>query len=106
MKTINQIIRKTGILFTFYRYFMWVSLLMNAGCAYFLWKNGMSAYATLFWLKIFSMGASLYLVNDFRKQEYFYFYNFGLSKKMLWITTLSFDLVLFFVFIILAYQLR
>jgi len=106
MKTINRIIRKTGILFTFYRYFMWVSLFMNGVCAYFLWRNGMSIYATLFWLKIFSMGASLYLVNDFRKQEYFYFYNFGLCKKTLWGATLSFDLLMFFVFMILAYQLR
>ena len=39
MKTINRIIRKAMALFTFYRYFMWVSLLMNVGCAYFLWKN-------------------------------------------------------------------
>ncbi len=106
MKIIQQVIRKTGLLFTFYRYYIWVSLLVNVACAFFLWNNGIGAYSVLFWFKIFTMGASLYLINDYRKQQYFYFYNFGLSKKTLWIFSLAFDLFLFFALIILAYNLR
>ncbi len=101
-----KFMRKIRILFTFYRYYIWVSVLINLVCAFFLWKNGISVYPSLFWFKIFTMGASFYLVNDYRKQEYFYFYNFGLSKKVLWITTLGFDLLLFFVLMISAYNLR
>lgn len=63
-------------------------------------------YPLLFWFKIFTMGASFYLINDYRKQYYFYFYNFGLSKKALWIFSLSSDLLLFFALMILAYNLR
>lgn len=106
MKIIQQVIRKTGFLFTFYRYYIWVSLLVNVTCAFFLWNNGIGAYSALFWFKIFTMGVSLYLINDYRKQQYFYFYNFGLSKKTLWIFSLAFDLFLFFALIILAYNLR
>ena len=98
--------RKIRLLFTFYRYYIWVSVFINLVCVFFLWKNGISAYSALFWFKIFTMGASFYLVNDYRKQEYFYFTNFGLSKKVLWITTLAFDLLLFFALMILAYNLR
>lgn len=106
MSSLKENIRKTGLLFTFYRYYIWVSLLVSLICAFFLWNNGIGIYPSLFWFKIFTMGTSLYLINDYRKQHYFYFYNFGLSKKALWIFSLSFDLLLFFALMILAYNLR
>lgn len=101
-----KFIRNIRLLFTFYRYYMWVSIFINAACMYILWSNGIGIYKMLFWLKVFTIAASCYLVNEFRKEDYFYFYNFGLSKKTLWISTLSFDLLLFFGCMILAYQLR
>ena len=101
-----KFIRHIRLFFTFYQYFLWVSVFINAACAYILWRNGIGAYKGLFWLKIFTMGVSFYLVNEYRKQEYIYFHNFGLSKKTLWITTLTFDLLLFFGIMILTYQLR
>lgn len=101
-----KIIRNIRLLFTFYQYFMWVSVFINAACMYTLWLNGIGAYKALFWLKLLSLGASCYLVNEYKKHEYFYFYNFGLSKKTLWISTLAFDLLLFFALMILAYQFR
>lgn len=101
-----KIIRMIRLVFTFYQYFIWVSVFINLSCAIFLWKNGISAYSTLFWFKIFTMGASLYLTNESRKEEYYYFFNHGISKKALWISTLTFDLLLFFVLMIFAYNLR
>lgn len=101
-----KLIRFIRLFFTFYQYFLWVSVFINSTCAYLLWINGIGVYKALFWLKLFTMGASFYLVNEYKKQEYFYFYNFGLSKKTLWITTLTFDLLLFFGIMILAYQFR
>ncbi len=98
--------KKIRLIFSFYTYFVWVSVFIDAACAYTLWQHGISVYKALFWLKLFSMGASFYLVNEYRKQEYFYFYNFGFSKKSLWIITLAFDLLLFFGLMILACQLR
>lgn len=106
MNLFNRYVRKISLLFTFYRYYIWVSLFVNLICAFLLWRNGIGIYPALFWFKIFTMGASLYLINDYRKQQYFYFYNFGLSKKVLWICTLTFDLLLFFGLMILAYNLR
>lgn len=106
MQTVKGYIRKIGLLFTFYRYYIWVSLFITLSCAFFLWKNGIAAYPALFWFKIFTMGASFYLINEYRKQQYFYFYNFGLSKKALWIFSLAFDLLLFFGIMILAYNLQ
>lgn len=101
-----KIIRNIRLLFTFYRSFIWVSLFIDVACMYLLCKNGISAYKALFWLKLFTMGAASYFINEYKKHEYFYFYNFGLSKKTLWIFTLVFDLLLFFGLMILAYQFR
>ena len=98
--------KKIRLIFSFYTYFIWVSLFIDIACGYLLWRNGTAIYSTLFWFKFFTMGASGYLVNEFRKEEYFYFFNFGLSKKTLWISTLTFDLFLFFACMILSYQLR
>ena len=73
--------KKIRLIFSFYNYFVWVSVFIDAACAYILCQHGISVYKALFWLKLFSMCASFYLVNEYRKQEYFYFYNFGSSKN-------------------------
>lgn len=101
-----KIIRNIRLLFTFYQYFIWLSVFINAASMYLLWRNGIGAYKALFWLKLVSLGVSFYVVNEFKKQELLYFYNFGFSKKSLWIITLAFDLISFFALMILAYQLR
>ena len=99
-------IKKTRLLFTFYRNFIWVSVCIDAACAYLLWIYGLSIYSVLFWFKLFTLGASFYLVNEYKKNEYFYFYAFGLSKKSLWISTLVMDMMLFFLILMLTYQFR
>jgi hypothetical protein len=98
-------LQKLRLIFTFYRNFIWVSVFINLACGFFLWKNGMGAYSALFWLKLFSLGVSIYFTNEYKKEEYFYFYNFGLSKKILWITTIILDIFLFFALMILSYKL-
>lgn len=99
-------LQKLRLLFTFYQYLIWVSVFINIACGFFLWKNGISAYSALFWFKLFTLGASVYFTNEYRKEEYFYFYNFGLSKKTLWITTIILDMLIFFGLMILSFNLR
>lgn len=101
-----KLVRNIRILFTFYRYFIWASICVNAVSAYILWANGITFYKGLFWIKLLSLAVSFYLVNEYKKQEYFYYYNFGFSRKSLWIIALTFDLLVFFALMILAYQLR
>lgn len=106
IKKTMKIIRKIRLCFTFYTYFLFASLTIDAMCMSVMWHNGIGAYSSLFWLKLASMGAIFYLVNEYKKQEYYYFYNFGLSKKLLWIVTLSLDLILFYILTIITFQLR
>src|SRR5690554_377501 len=96
---------KIRLILTFYRYIIWVSVFINLACAFFLWKNGISAYSALFWLKLFTLGASVYFTNEYKKEEYFYFYSFGLSKKTLWISIVCLDMLIFFGLMILSYNL-
>lgn len=99
-------LQKLRLIFTYYRNFIWVSVFIDLACAFILWKNGIDTYSALFWFKLFTLGASIYFTNEYRKEEYFYFYNFGLSKKGLWISTIILDMLIFFGLMVLSYNLR
>jgi hypothetical protein len=74
-------LQKLRLIFTYYRNLIWVSIFIDLACIFILWKNGIDTYSALFWFKLFTLGVSVYFTNEYRKDEYFYFYNFGLSKK-------------------------
>ncbi len=42
-----------------------------------------------------------YFINRNQQKEYKYYQNLGLSKKMLWLTTICFDFTIFIILIIL-----
>lgn len=52
------------------------------------------------------MGFIITFIDNYRKKEYYYYQNLGLSKTALWSSSLIFDFVLFLGLIIAAYQLR
>lgn len=66
----------------------------------------MSFFVIIFWFKLISMGFIITYIDNYRKKEYFYYQNLGLSKTALWTVSLVFDLVLFVVLIFGAWQLR
>ncbi len=96
--------KKIRLLFAFHRYFLPTSLIIDGACMYLLYRNGMGAYSVLFWFKVGTLAASAYFINEYKRHEYYYFFNFGLSKKTLWISTLSFDMFLFFILIFITVQ--
>ncbi|QCR21518.1 hypothetical protein C1N53_03585 [Pontibacter sp. SGAir0037] len=58
-------------------------------------KSGYSLFAAVFWFKIISLGIIFYFINSYKSKEYYYYQNLGVSKVMLWGTTLTFDFTLF-----------
>jgi hypothetical protein len=46
------------------------------------------------------MSITFYYINDQKKKEYYYYQNLGVSKRLLWISILSFDFLLFIFLII------
>jgi len=89
------------IIGTFYRGFAAVSLFFTAFCALLFYRNGLHAFTEIFWFKVITTGMIFYFINRNQQKEYKYYQNLGLSKKMLWLTTICFDFTIFIILIIL-----
>jgi hypothetical protein len=91
---------------TFYKSFLLFSFVVTASCLSLFWENGTSIFVVLFWFKIATLGLTYYFINSYKSKEYYYYLNLGVSKVMLWTTTLCFDFALFVFLIIQTYQIR
>jgi CDP-diglyceride synthetase len=91
---------------TFYRSFLLFSFGVTVSCLSLFWENGTSIFMVLFWCKIATLGLTYYFIDSYKRKEYYYYLNLGISKVMLWTVTLCFDFALFLFLIILIYQFR
>jgi hypothetical protein len=94
------------LLWTFYRNFLLLSVIVTAFCIRIFWINGFSSFFGIFWGKLITLALSFYLVDAGKKKEYHYYRNLGLSKTLLWTATLCFDFLLFLLLLIISYQFR
>jgi len=101
-----QIVRTIRLIWTFYKSFLFSSLVITAWCVRIYWRNDFSGFFGVFWLKILSLGLSYYFVNDHKKQEYYYYQNLGVSKTLLWSVSLSVDFILYLFLLIQIYQFK
>lgn len=85
-------IQKLKLCLIFYRSCGFVSLLVSLICAYFFLKDGVSVYMPLFWLKAISVALVYFYIKEYRKHEFYFYKNLGISKKALWVFYFSFDL--------------
>ena len=47
-----------------------------------------------------------YLIYNFRKEEFYYYKNLGITKKYLWMLTFSLDFMIFLILTILTLIIR
>lgn len=71
-----------------------------------LYTLGMWAFMAVFWFKIATLVLMYYSINNYKRKEFYYYRNLGVSKKILWISTLSLDIVLFNLLLILVMKIR
>lgn len=57
--------------------------------------NGNFILQVLFWFKILTLAITIYSINVYKRNEFYYYKNLGLSKRMLWLPILIFDFLLF-----------
>jgi hypothetical protein len=62
--------------------------------------NGLKVLSTVLMFKLIMLGIIILYINLFRKKEFYYYQNLGLSKSILWIYTVTIDLVIFFLLIV------
>ncbi len=90
----------------FYRRFAFFSALI-AFCGIILtWEYGPGIFVGVFWLKVITVGLSVYHINTNRAAWFYYYHNLGMTQKVLWITTLLFDFILYLVLVILVNHFR
>ena len=94
------------LIWTFYKTFLLVSLLVTASCFGLFWEYGLSIFAILFWFKVTTLGIIYYFINNYKIREYYYYQNLGVSRIILWSATITFDIFLFLLFIFQAYKLK
>ena len=94
------------IVLTFYSSFIIASSLITLACLISIYKNGPGALAYLLPLKIFSAGVIIIFINHFKKNEFYYYQNLGLSKTSLWLITMGIDMIIFILSITMLISLR
>lgn len=104
--SLASLTRFLRLILTFYSTYSFSSILLSIISAGIFWKSGMSFFVVIFWFKLLSMGFIITYIDQYRKNEYLYYRNLGLSKSALWIFSLVFDFILFVSLLIGVYQLR
>ena len=99
-------LRTLRLIWTFYKSFYLISILLTICCLVFFREFGLGVFTTLIWFKIATLGLTFYFIHSYKDKEYYYYQNLGISKRLLWITTLSFDFALFILLIIENYQFK
>jgi hypothetical protein len=99
-------LRTTRIILTFYKTFAIASLLLSAICAQLFWKYGIGIFFTIFWFKIITLALICYFIRTTKWKEFYYYQNLGVSKTLLWSTTVTADIVLFLVSLIVIYKVK
>ena len=87
------------IIIGFYRSFFIAAALITICCASLFWQYGYSIFAAIFWLKLASLAIIYWFINNYKRKEFYYYYNLGISKRVLWMATLLFDFLLFILLI-------
>ena len=90
----------------FYSSYFFAALVISCCCVYFYLLYGMEAFAFLFWFKVATLWLFYYFINIYKKKEFYYYQNLGISKKVLWSTTLTLDFVLFILLLIVGHKIR
>ncbi|MFZ6024663.1 MAG: hypothetical protein ACOYVG_09460 [Bacteroidota bacterium] len=101
-----QFHRTIRLISSFYQSFLLFSILITTCCISIFWEHGFGSFITIFWFKIASLGLTYYFINSYKRKTYYYYFNLGLSKTILWTATLVFDFMLFLLLIILTYKIR
>ncbi|HEY6954246.1 MAG TPA: hypothetical protein VI385_03335 [Flavisolibacter sp.] len=82
------------------------SLVITACCLNLFWNYGFSIFFELFWFKIATLGLTFYYINGYKNKEYYYYQNLGVSRLLLWASTIVFDFALFLFLIIQTYRFK
>ncbi|HEY4147485.1 MAG TPA: hypothetical protein VGM41_01085 [Chitinophagaceae bacterium] len=88
-------IKTIRLIIGFYRSFFPATFLITLCCVFLFREYGPHILVPLLWLKAATLGLVFYFINSYKKKEFYYYRNLGISNVILWSTTLGFDIVLY-----------
>jgi hypothetical protein len=74
--------------------------------SFLFWEYGFPIFSTLFWGKLVTLFIIYHFIRTYKNNEFYYYQNLGLSKKVLWATTLTFDMILYLLTIVQVNKFR
>jgi hypothetical protein len=98
--------RMLRLLLTFYKSYAAVALLITLSCSWIFWINGLKSFVFIFWFKIITLALIACFISTYKKKEFFYYQNLGLSKLQLWSYTLTADMLIYIAVLTLTYRLQ
>lgn len=69
--------------------------MLTGACLILFLEYGYPIFVVLFWLKLATLALVFYFISIYKKKEFYYYHNLGLSKTVLWTATLGFDFLFF-----------
>jgi len=94
------------LILNFYISFAFASTGITLSCMYLLYVLDFRAFVALFWFKVITLAGIYYIVNIYKRREYYYYRNMGLSKRNLWIPIFSIEFLLFISTQLFTYHLK
>lgn len=79
----------------FYRNFFLASLVISLICAYLLMELGVASLFYLFWFRVITLGLIVYYIRDYKKRDFYFYDNLGMSRRSLWSATMLWPCCLF-----------
>jgi flagellar biosynthesis protein FlhB len=71
-----------------------------------VYVHGLKTFASLLWIKVITLALIYFFISSYKKKEFYYYQNLGVSKRFLWISSIALDIVLFVLLIILTLNIR
>ncbi|MET4137803.1 hypothetical protein [Pedobacter sp. UYP1] len=62
---------------------------------------GVEFQPVIIWFKVITLGIVGYYLSNYKKKEFYYYRDLGLSRRFIWVCTFTFDLSLFVALLIL-----
>lgn len=100
MKTVDSKTRfrlkQGGHILFFYKSVCPASLSISLLCLGIFAAKGPASLQAILWFKVITFGVIGFHMENTRKQAFWYFYNLGLTRKILWVGAAFIDFSIFF----------
>lgn len=87
--------KKVRLIWTFYKNFALPAFVITGLLAWIVYRQGWQTFNIIFWAKLITSVIIVWFVNGFKRSEYYYYQNFGVSKNQIWAYAMGIDWLIF-----------